>query len=75
MKDNWGNKPVTFAVWDFAGQEVYYSTHQFYLSRRSLYLCVFDLTDPDITSVTPPPTTPFVLFLSSFSFFGASRRE
>ncbi len=19
MKDNWGNKPVTFSVWDFAG--------------------------------------------------------
>lgn len=50
MKDNWGNKPVSFSVWDFAGQEVYYSTHQFYLSRRSLYLCVFDLTDPDITA-------------------------
>jgi len=38
MKDNWSNKPISFLVWDFAGQEIYYSTHQFYLSRRSIYL-------------------------------------
>jgi hypothetical protein len=25
-------------VWDFAGQRVYYLTHQFFLSPRALYL-------------------------------------
>eukprot|EP01087_Luapelamoeba_hula_P012480 TRINITY_DN3484_c0_g1_i2.p1 TRINITY_DN3484_c0_g1~~TRINITY_DN3484_c0_g1_i2.p1 ORF type:complete len:2043 (+),score=287.04 TRINITY_DN3484_c0_g1_i2:206-6334(+) len=50
MQDNWSNKPISFTVWDFAGQEVYYSTHQFYLSRRSLYIVVFALNDTDIMS-------------------------
>lgn len=34
---------VTVSVWDFAGQEIYYTTHQFFLSRRSLYLLLFNL--------------------------------
>ena len=25
-------------VWDFGGQEIYHATHQFFLTRRSLYL-------------------------------------
>ena len=29
-------------VWDFGGQEVYHATHQFFLTRRSLYLLVAD---------------------------------
>jgi internalin A len=29
-------------VWDFGGQEIYHSTHQFFLTKRSLYLFVFD---------------------------------
>lgn len=27
-------------VWDFGGQEIYHATHQFFLTRRSLYLLV-----------------------------------
>lgn len=34
-----------FRVWDFAGQEDYYATHQCFLSARSLYLLIWDLTD------------------------------
>jgi GTPase SAR1 family protein len=52
MKDNWSNKPISFSVWDFAGQEVYYSTHQFYLSRRSMYLVAFNLMDDTILKGT-----------------------
>jgi hypothetical protein len=55
MRDNWSNKPISFSVWDFAGQEVYYSTHQFYLSRRSMYLVAFNLMDDDILKGTLPP--------------------
>jgi internalin A len=29
-------------VWDFGGQQIYHATHQFFLTRRSLYLLVDD---------------------------------
>ncbi len=29
-------------LWDFGGQEIYHATHQFFLTRRSLYLLVAD---------------------------------
>jgi len=29
-------------IWDFGGQEIYHATHQFFLTRRSLYLLVAD---------------------------------
>jgi internalin A len=29
-------------IWDFGGQEIYHSTHQFFLTRRSLYVIVAD---------------------------------
>ena len=39
-------KPVfSFSVWDFAGQEEYYATHQVFLSNRSLYLAVWNVMD------------------------------
>jgi internalin A len=38
-------------VWDFGGQEIYHATHQFFLTRRSLYLLVDD-TRKDYKSVS-----------------------
>ena len=32
----------TMNIWDFGGQEVYHSTHQFFLSKRSLYILLAD---------------------------------
>lgn len=29
-------------VWDFGGQEIYHATHQFFLTKRTLYLLVWD---------------------------------
>jgi internalin A len=29
-------------IWDFGGQEIYHTTHQFFLTKRSLYLLVAD---------------------------------
>lgn len=29
-------------IWDFGGQEIYHSTHQFFLTKRSLYILVAD---------------------------------
>ncbi|KAJ0169751.1 hypothetical protein K1T71_014357 [Dendrolimus kikuchii] len=37
--------PITFRTWDFGGQQEYYATHQYFLSRRSLYLVVWRVTD------------------------------
>ena len=37
-----GNPTFTMHIWDFGGQEIYHSTHQFFLSKRSLYILVLD---------------------------------
>ncbi len=29
-------------IWDFGGQEIYHTTHQFFLTKRSLYVLVID---------------------------------
>ncbi len=31
------NEEIKLNVWDFGGQEIYHSTHQFFLTKRSLY--------------------------------------
>ncbi|MCA8994932.1 MAG: TIR domain-containing protein, partial [Planctomycetaceae bacterium] len=33
---------INVHVWDFGGQEIMHATHQFFLTRRSLYLLVID---------------------------------
>ena len=33
---------MTLNAWDFGGQHIYYDTHQFFLTRRSLYLLVWN---------------------------------
>ena len=38
------NEEVVLSTWDFGGQREYYATHQYFLSRRSLYLVVWNLT-------------------------------
>ncbi|WPD22899.1 MAG: COR domain-containing protein [Candidatus Electrothrix scaldis] len=43
---NWqvqaGDKAIKVNLWDFGGQEIMHATHQFFLSRRSLYVLVVD---------------------------------
>ncbi|MEH1824887.1 MAG: COR domain-containing protein [Nostoc sp.] len=34
------SKDIRLNVWDFGGQEIYHATHQFFLTKRSLYLLV-----------------------------------
>ncbi|MDJ0903340.1 MAG: COR domain-containing protein [Xenococcus sp. MO_188.B8] len=34
-------------IWDFGGQEIYYATHQFFLTKRSLYSLVADTRKDD----------------------------
>ena len=41
------NTDVVFSIWDMAGQEVYYATHQCFLSRNTLYLVVWNMEEGD----------------------------
>lgn len=42
------DKSFRVNIWDFGGQEVYHSTHQFFLTKRSLYALVADERKEDI---------------------------
>ena len=33
---------IAINAWDFGGQEIMHATHQFFLTKRSLYLLVLD---------------------------------
>lgn len=39
---------VKSRIWDFGGQEIYHSTHQFFLTHQSLYLLVSDNRKEDL---------------------------
>lgn len=41
------NRTFKINIWDFGGQEIYHSTHQFFLTKRSLYLLVCDTRKED----------------------------
>jgi len=43
------NKDFRINMWDFGGQEIYHSTHQFFLTKRSLYVLVDDTRKDDKT--------------------------
>ena len=38
---NADGNPITYSTWDFAGQDIYYNTHQFFLSGRAVYLLLW----------------------------------
>ena len=40
-----GEERLEFSSWDFAGQDVYYSTHHLFLSKRAVYVVVFNVMD------------------------------
>ena len=42
-----GNRQFRVNIWDFGGQEIYHATHQFFLTRRSLYALVADTRKDD----------------------------
>lgn len=37
-----GQRDVTLNIWDFGGQEIMHATHQFFLTKRSIYVLVID---------------------------------
>jgi internalin A len=40
-------EPVKLNIWDFGGQEIQHATHQFFLTKRSLYMLVVDARKGD----------------------------
>jgi Leucine-rich repeat (LRR) protein len=44
----WG-KSFRLNVWDFGGQQIYHATHQFFLTKRSLYILVDDTRNNSTT--------------------------
>ncbi|MCK4763980.1 MAG: leucine-rich repeat domain-containing protein [Candidatus Aminicenantes bacterium] len=40
--ENDAQEKINVHLWDFGGQEIMHSTHQFFLSKRSLYILVLD---------------------------------
>jgi len=38
-----GLETITLHSWDFGGQDIYHATHQFFLTKRSLYLFVWEV--------------------------------
>jgi GTPase SAR1 family protein len=42
-----GGQPFHVNIWDFGGQEIYHATHQFFLTKRSLYALVADTRKDD----------------------------
>lgn len=46
-----GEAAVEFSCWDFGGQQVFYPTHQFFLTGRAIYVIVVNLLAVDLTSV------------------------
>jgi len=41
--DSETHETVTLHFWDFGGQDIYHATHQFFLTKRSLYLFVWEV--------------------------------
>jgi internalin A len=42
ITENIKDGPIQLNIWDFGGQEIMHATHQFFLTKRSLYLLVLD---------------------------------
>ena len=39
----WASQGIEFSVWDFAGQSVYATTHEFFLSSHAIYILVWNI--------------------------------
>eukprot|EP00026_Physarum_polycephalum_P000223 Phypoly_transcript_00223.p1 GENE.Phypoly_transcript_00223~~Phypoly_transcript_00223.p1 ORF type:complete len:1946 (-),score=272.21 Phypoly_transcript_00223:42-5636(-) len=52
-EDDGAPHPISFTIWDFAGQEVYYATHAFFLSARSIFIVCFNMATGDDAAKVP----------------------
>ena len=44
---------ICSVLWDFAGQSVYYETHQLFLTSKAIYVLVYDLSRNPVESAQP----------------------
>ncbi len=44
--------PVTFQIWDFAGQDLYYNTHHFFLNSAAIFIVIVDINKPNLERFT-----------------------
>lgn len=51
------DQEVTLDIWDFAGQAVYYTTHQVFLSSRAIYVIVFNMCEDFSAMTTVKPVS------------------
>jgi hypothetical protein len=43
--------PMLWDCWDYAGQDIYYTTHQFFLSHGAIYILCFNLLQRDLSKI------------------------
>ena len=66
---------ATVSVWDFAGQDVYYSTHHFFMNPASIYLLTMDISIPLMSKISGIESKSFSYFhegttcLDAFKFW------
>uniref|UniRef100_A0A7I4XV63 non-specific serine/threonine protein kinase n=1 Tax=Haemonchus contortus TaxID=6289 RepID=A0A7I4XV63_HAECO len=48
QKNEAAHGPIAFSAWDFTGQREYHATHHYFLTRRTLYVVVWRVTDGDL---------------------------
>ncbi|WP_223599830.1 COR domain-containing protein [Chryseobacterium sp. GVT01B] len=65
VQDLFIHKDVKINLWDFGGQEIYYSTHQFFLTKRSIYVFVWEPRKDD-------SETDFEYWLNTIKLLGQS---
>lgn len=54
VKETLPSSELTLNVQDFAGQEIYYATHQLFLSKRAAYLLVWNASREDVEAQVEP---------------------
>eukprot|EP01102_Stenamoeba_stenopodia_P016420 TRINITY_DN5740_c0_g2_i2.p1 TRINITY_DN5740_c0_g2~~TRINITY_DN5740_c0_g2_i2.p1 ORF type:complete len:822 (+),score=142.44 TRINITY_DN5740_c0_g2_i2:142-2607(+) len=67
---DWTSEDLTFHCWDFGGQELFYPSHQYFLSSSSIYIATFNLEEESSTQrldywlktvYTLSPTSPVIV--------------
>ena len=53
-----GSPQYRFDLWDFGGQQIYYTAHQTFFSQRAIYLLTVDMSkalDEELLTEIEPP--------------------
>ncbi|XP_015749616.1 PREDICTED: uncharacterized protein LOC107329441 [Acropora digitifera] len=53
LEDDIKSKEIILTLWDFAGQHLYYASHSVFLSRRAVYILVYNLNKNLLATAEP----------------------